>query len=222
MKLIVIDGIDGSGKGTQAEILINRLKEKYKNVFLISFPNYGSDGCKMVEKYLNGEIDKDPNNVNPYIASTFFAVDRYMFFKENESIFPEDSILICNRYVLSNIIHQMSKIPEYRWYKFCKWLYDFEYNKYGIPVPDIEIYLYLKPETAMDLIRERNNKTDIHENFEFLKQSSKPIEEYMNGNLTCQFIFGENFNVIDCNSENGIKTIEEISDIIWAKVKNIL
>lgn len=224
MKLIVIDGIDGSGKATQADILLKRLKEKYENVFLVSFPNYGSDGCVMVEKYLHGDFDEDPNNVNAYVASTFFAIDRYMFFKQNK--FPEDAILICNRYVLSNIIHQMSKLPEHRWYNFGTWCDSLEHVKYGIPAPTIEFYLYLKPETSMKLIEGRYEgdmkKADIHENIEFLKQSAKPIERYINGDPICKPIFGKKFNLIDCNSEDGIKPIEEIADMIWEKVQNIL
>lgn len=224
MKLIVIDGIDGSGKSTQAEILLNKLKEKCDNVFLVSFPNYGSDGCVMVEKYLHGDFDKDPNNVNAYVSSTFYAIDRYMFFKQNK--FPEDSILICNRYVLSNIIHQMSKLPEYKWFSFGTWCDNLEYMRYGIPTPVMEFYLYLKPETSMKLIEGRYEgdmkKADIHENIEFLKQSAKPIEKYIEGDGICSAIFGRRFNLIDCNSEDGIKSKEEIADMIWEKAQEVL
>lgn len=224
MKLIVIDGIDGSGKSTQANILLERLKEKYKNVFLVSFPNYGSDGCIMVEKYLHGEIDEDPNKVNAYVASTLFAIDRYMFFKKNK--FPQDSILICNRYVLSNIIHQMSKLPEFRWFTFGSWADNLEYVRYHIPAPAIEFYLYVKPETSMKLLEHRYEgdmkKADIHENIKFLKQSAKPIEHYIKGDAMVKTIFGKNFNLIDCNSKDGIKTKEEIADMIWEKVQEIL
>lgn len=224
MKLIVIEGADGSGKGTQAEILYNRLKEKYDNVFLISFPNYGSDGARLVEKYLNGEIDPDPNKINGFIASTFYAVDRYMFFKENK--FPEDAILISNRYVTSNLIHQMSKLHEHLWFQFSSWLTDLEYNKYGIPKPDIELYLYLEPETSLELLMKRyegdKSKADIHESIEFQKQSAKPIKSYLSGDRFTRISFSENFEVVMCEEKGKLKSIEKISDMIWDKVKNVL
>ena len=224
MRLIVIDGIDGSGKATQAEILLKKLKEKYENVFLVSFPNYGSDGCIMVEKYLHGEIDEDPNNVNAYAASTFYAIDRYMFFKKNR--FPEDAILICNRYVLSNIIHQMSKLHESKWYRYSSWLTDLEYYKYGIPTPTIEIYLYLKPETSYRLIKDRydgdESKMDIHESMDFLKQSAKPIMSYLANDAFAKLSLGSKLNVVDCNTEDGIRSIESIADEIYKLVEKVL
>lgn len=225
MKLIVIEGTDGSGKKTQSQILYDRLKEKYKNVFLISFPNYGSEGCKLVEKYLKGEIDPDPNKVNCYIASTFYAIDRYMYFKEND--FPADSILICDRYVTSNLIHQMAKINEHKWFPFSSWLNDLEYHKYGIPMPTLELYLYLEPETSIKLVESRYNgddsKKDIHENIEFLKQSTKPIQSFMEGNAYSRAIFGQAFRVIKCEDEKGnLKSIEDISEMVWDKVQEVL
>ena len=224
MKLIVIEGPDGCGKTTQAEILFEKLKKKYEHVFLVSFPNYGSKGCKMVEMYLNGEFGSDPNSINPYVASSFYAIDRYMYFKENK--FPKDSIIICNRYTTSNLIHQMSKLPKCEWIGFNKWLSDLEFLKYDIPMPTLEVYLYLKPEVSLDLIKSRYNsdesKMDIHETLEFQQQSVMPIEEYLKNQFVAKMSFLDYFKVVDCNSENSIKPVEEIADLVWDQVEKIL
>ena len=168
-KLIAIDGLDGSGKSTQCELLYNELTAQGKNVRLISFPRYDSVGATFVKLYLGGKLGSDPSDTNPYAASTFYAVDRYYSFRtEWEEFYKEpDSVIIAARYTTANAVHQLSKLERDDWDDFLNWLFDFEYKKLGIPEPDMVLYLEMKPEISQELIRRRNAETgaqsDIHE-----------------------------------------------------------
>lgn len=168
-KLIVIDGLDGSGKGTQAEILYNKLKHEGKKVKLITYPDYENKSSVLVKMYLDGEFSDDLNDVNAYAASSFYAVDRYasytLFWKK---YLDEGYIIIANRYVSSNAIHQMVKLPQVEWDEYLIWADDYEYNKLGLPRPNKVILLDMSREIANRLILERYKgdveKKDIHEN----------------------------------------------------------
>lgn len=181
-KLIVIEGLDGSGKATQANLLCNYLKEKGLSVQKMPFPNYESESSALVKMYLNGEFGTDPNDVNAYAASTLFAVDRYAGYKKDWGVFLEgDGIVVADRYTTSNAIHQCFKLPKEQWDKFLNWLYEFEYWLLGIPAPDIVIYLQADVEISQQLISERyhgdERKKDILENNpDYLKHSEQAAE----------------------------------------------
>lgn len=179
-KIISIDGIDGSGKATQSEMLYRDLLAQGKNVRLISFPDYENRSSTLVKMYLEGDFGKAPGDVNAYAASTFFAVDRYASFKQNWKEFYDqpDSVIIANRYTTSNAIHQLSKLDRDEWDDFLSWLEDFEYKKLGIPSPDLVIYLEMKPEITFELLRRRveltGQKPDIHElDMDYMQKSYK-------------------------------------------------
>ena len=178
-KLIVIEGLDGSGKGTQASELVKNLTERGEKVRKISFPNYASDSSALVKMYLGGQFGTDPSDVNAYAASTFFAVDRYASFKQDWGIFyREGGILVADRYTTSNAVHQCSKLPEECWDEYLNWLFHFEYDLLGIPGPDTVIYLNVEPEVSQKLMTGRyqgdESKKDIHEgNLPYLERSRK-------------------------------------------------
>ena len=123
-KMIVIEGLDGSGKGTQATLLLENLKKSGRDAFAIDLPNYSDDSSALVRMYLRGEMGRHPGDVNAYAASTFFAVDRYASFKKfwgNE--YDGGKIIVANRYTTSNACHQMTKLPEAEWDPFLDWLF---------------------------------------------------------------------------------------------------
>ena len=170
-KLFVIDGTDGSGKETQS----NKLKERfelegirYKNV---SFPNYNSPSSSLVKMYLNGEFGSNAKDVSAYIASTFYAADRYATYKkELEEFYNNGGIILADRYTTSNMIHQAGKIKdEEEREQFLNWLFDLEFNIYKIPKPTKVFFLNMPIERVKELIKERENKIthsdqkDIHE-----------------------------------------------------------
>jgi len=145
-KLIVIEGLDGSGKATQAEKLCETLKAKGINAIKVSFPDYESDSSALVKMYLHGEFGTDPSDVNPYAASSFYAVDRFASYAKNwKQFFQDGGIVIADRYTTSNAIHQCSKLPEDQWDAFLKWLFHYEYDLLGIPTPYRTVYLRVDP-----------------------------------------------------------------------------
>ena len=174
--LIVIEGTDGSGKETQARLLCQALEKKGLSVNFLSFPCYGTPACAPVEMYLGGKFGKKPEDVSPYAASVMYAIDRYASFKTKwAATYEKGEIFVADRYTTSNAVHQAAKLPPEERAIYLK-LYDIEYNKIGIPSPDLVVYLDLTPEASGKMLKERSGKPgvqhDIHEtNGEFLRKS---------------------------------------------------
>ena len=167
-KLIVIEGLDGSGKSTQAELLPARLKEMGIDSRLVSFPDYGDPSSTLVRMYLGGEFGGSPDSVNAFAASLFYAVDRYASYRRHwEDYYSNGGVVISGRYVESNAYHQMAKLPESEWESYLEWLYDTEYEKTRIPRPDLVIFLDMPADVADALMISRysgdESKKDIHE-----------------------------------------------------------
>ena len=179
MPLIVIEGLDGSGKATNAAMLEQKLKQNGKKVRKISFPDYNSDSSALVKMYLSGKFGSKPDDVNAYAASAFYAVDRYASYKSVwQSDMQNGTWIIADRYTTSNAVHQASKLEGKARDDYLDWLYDFEFTKLGLPRPDIVIYLDVFPEISQRLIAGRykgdQTKKDIHEkDTEYLEKSRK-------------------------------------------------
>ena len=218
-KLIVIEGLDGSGKGTQARILYDTLQAQGRNVKKVSFPVYESDSSALVKMYLAGTFGTKPGDVNAYAASSFYAVDRFASFKSDwEKLYNDDYIIIADRYTTSNGVHQCSKLPEDEWAAFMDWLYDFEYVKMGIPKPDAVIYLDMSPEVSQKLLSGRyqgdESKKDIHEkDTEYLARSRRAAGFCADH---------DKWTVIRCDDGSTPFTIEAISEMVMETVKGII
>ena len=207
-KLYVIEGLDGSGKGTQAELLFGKLKKKGIEVRKVSFPNYASDSSAPVRMYLRGDFGTDPSSVNAYAASSFYAVDRYAGYKADwGSFYEEGGIIIADRYTTSNAVHQCSKLPEEEWDVFLQWLFQYEYDLLGIPAPESVIYLEVDPEISQKLMAGRYEgdeaRKDIHErNVQYLQRSAKAAA------YCCEKL---GWKKISCALEGKMRAIEDIS-----------
>lgn len=181
-KLIVIEGLDGSGKATQAALLAESLAAGDRPVRKITFPNYQSDSSALVRMYLAGQFGSHPDDVNAYAASAFYAVDRYAGFKADWGPFyAEGGILVADRYTTSNAVHQCSKLPRDQWPAYLDWLFTFEYQYLGIPAPDGVVYLQVDPAVSQKLMTGRyqgdESKKDIHEkDREYLARSRQAAE----------------------------------------------
>lgn len=167
-KLIVIDGLDGSGKTTQIQRLSAYLEQKGETHRVISFPDYAQPSSALVKMYLAGEFGDSADSVNAYAASSFYAVDRYASFKKFwEEDYRHGVPIIAARYTTSNAIHQMSKLPKAQWDAFLSWLYTYEYTLLGLPRPDRVVFLDMPPEVSQKLMTGRyrgdEGKKDIHE-----------------------------------------------------------
>jgi len=216
-KLIIIEAGDGSGKATQTEKLFQRLMLENFKVKKIEFPNYASESSALVKMYLNGEFGTDPDSISPYIASSFYAVDRYASFKKDwEMFYQAGGIILADRYTTSNMVHQAAKIDEESdRNKFIDWLYDFEYNIFGLPVPDYVVYLDMPPEVSAGLISKRASKAsdvlqDIHE-----ADKQYLIKSYTNANRIASKY---NWHKVMCVSNNSLKTIDEIHEEVYKLV----
>ena len=157
-QLIVIEGLDGSGKGTQAKVLYETLLAQGREVRKVSFPDYESNSSALIKMYLAGEFGTDPNAVNAYAASSFYGVDRFASYKMDWGSYYEDGgVVLSDRYTTSNAVHQTSKEPEENRQAFWSWLYDFEYQKLGLPRPDLIIYLDVPTDFTERMMRSRES-----------------------------------------------------------------
>lgn len=213
-KLIVIEGLDSSGKETQSRKLAEYLSAKHPLVKRIEFPNYQSPSSSLVKMYLAGEFGKEAGSVNAYAASAFYAVDRYATYKKDfESLLNENAIIIADRYVTSNLIHQASKITDTaKRDKYLDWVCDFEYNLLALPRPDKVIFLNMPTDVSVALMKERANKAtgsskkDIHESdIEYLKNTY---------NCAMEMVKKYSWDCVNCSENGKPRSIEDIANDI--------
>lgn len=213
-KLIVIEGLDGSGKSTQLELLPQNLLKNGIESKTVSFPDYDSDSSALVKMYLSGAFGNHPDDVNAYAASLFYAVDRFASFKTNwGNYYNQNGVIISGRYTTSNAVHQTSKLPPEMWQGFLDWLYELEYNKVGIPKPDKVIFLDMPVEVSQKLLSHRyagnEDKKDIHESdTNYLDNCRKAAM------FTAQY---SGWTVIPCAKNGQARSIEDISNDILSE-----
>ncbi len=219
-RLFIIEGIDGSGKTTQVSLLRQKLQDAGKSVFQIKLPNYGSPACAPVEQYLSGAYGAEADSVNAYAASAFFAVDRFAYYKTVwGSEYDKGTVILSDRYVSSNLLHQCAKLPEDQRKEYMDWLNDFEYDKMGSPRPDAVFYLDVPPKVTGNLMTGRyegdESKKDIHErDQEYLRRC------YQMGLYCCENL---GFHRITCLDEQGNMLPKEvISEQIFRKIEHLL
>ena len=217
-KLVVIEGLDGSGKATQAKRLAAVLLQEGQLVREISFPNYESESSALVKMYLHGAFGNEPGDVNAYAASSFYAVDRYAGMKQDWGRFyQEGGILIADRYTTSNAVHQCCKLPREQWDEYLDWLFGFEYDLLGLPAPDMVVYLRLGIETSQQLMSGRyhgdENKKDIHEsNTDYLEHA----------HLAADYCARKyRWQTVECSDGGMLRSIEDIGDDILKAVYSL-
>lgn len=221
-RLIIIEsGSDSSGKATQTQLLFQRLQKEAYGVKKVEFPNYQSPSSALVKMYLNGDFGKNPSDVDPYVSSTFYAVDRFASYKtEWEEFYQEGGVILADRYTTSNMVHQGAKLNGADKDKYLDWLWNLEFNIYKLPVPDGVIFLDMPTEFSTKLMAERENKItgsrekDIHErNMAYLQSS-------YNNSLYVAQKYG--WTKVSCIQEGRLRTIEEIHTDVYHKVKAVL
>lgn len=218
-KIIVIEGLDGSGKSTQANLLKEYFNSQGKETYTLDLPYYTDDSSALVRMYLGGELGDKPSDVNAYAASTFYAVDRYASYKKFwEKEYKSDKLIIANRYTTSNASHQMTKLIETDWDEYLDWLFEFEYKKMEIPAPDVVIYLEMPVEISQKLLSKRyngdDNKKDVHErDVEYLVSCHKAAA-YAAEKL--------GWNIIHCGKDGEPLSVEEISHAVIETVERTL
>lgn len=221
-KLFVIDGTDGSGKQTQFKKLQERLTKEGIDYRTVSFPNYDSPSSSLVKMYLSGEFGDNAKQISPYIASSFYAADRYATFKKDfEEYYNNGGIILADRYTTASMIHQAGKIDNIEERKkFLDWIWDFEFNLYGLPIPTEVFLLKMPPEVSLELMKDRENKftheskKDIHE-----RDKNHIIDSF---NAACDVAVDYNWYTIECVKDGKIRTIEDIHEEIFKEIKTKL
>lgn len=218
-KLIVIDGLDGSGKSTQAQLLWERLKELPGGAELISYPDYEKPSSTLVRMYLNGEFSENADDVNAYAASTFYAADRYAGYMQHwGSLYRQGKTILASRYVSSNAIHQMVKLPRAEWDAFLAWLADYEYEKLELPRPDLVLFLDMPRIVADRLILSRyggdESKKDIHERNRAYLEKCEQSAQYAAQK--------KGWHVIPCSDGTNPLPVDTIAEQIWTAVSTVL
>lgn len=222
-KLIVIDsGGDASGKKTQTELLFARLSAEGRPVRQVTFPNYDSPASAPVKMYLNGAFGTRPEDVSPYVSSTFFAVDRYAAYRTQWGDFYEGGgIILCDRYTTSNMVHMTAKIEGAEAQgAFLDWLWNFEFGLFALPVPDLVLFLDVPPEQAHALMAHRRNKItggdekDIHE-----RDGAYLARCYEAARMVASK-YG--WVRIPCTRDGAMRSVEEIHAMIYDKVLTML
>ena len=218
-KLIVIEGTDGSGKSTQFKKLTQRLAEEGNRFKTLVFPQYAEPSSALIRMYLGGEFGTDPSDVNAYAASAFYAVDRYASFKKDwGQWYDEGGLIVSDRYITSNAVHQTSKEPPEKREEFLKWLYEFECDKLGLPRPDLTIYLDVPTDFTEQLMRHREAEThtsaDIHE------QNTSYLATCREMGRAAAKYYG--WRIIDCVEDGKMRSIESIHEEIYRLVQACL
>ena len=218
-KLIVIEGTDGSGKSTQFRLLTERVQQEGREFKKLVFPQYEEPSSALIRMYLGGEFGSRPTDVNAYAASAFYAVDRYASYKKVwGQWYEEGGLVLSDRYTTSNAVHQASKVEGDAQKEFLNWLYEFEYDKLGLPRPDLTIYLDVPTDFTEKMLRHReqdtNTSADIHEqDTEYLTTCRRT------GRAAAKFY---NWTVIDCVRDGAMRSIQDIHEEIYRHVKACL
>ncbi len=214
-KLIVIEGTDGSGKSTQFRLLTDRLESEQVKFQKLVFPQYSEPSSALIRMYLGGEFGKSPSDVNAYAASAFYSVDRYASYRKVwGKWYEEGGLVVSDRYTTSNAVHQASKEPEDKREDFLNWLYDFEYDKLGLPRPDLVIYLDVPTDFTEKMLRHRESETNTHADIH---------EQDMQYLATCRRMgraAAEHYGwtVIRCVRDGAMRSVEDIHEEIYRHV----
>ncbi len=218
-KLIVFEGTDGSGKSTQFELLAKRLEAEQIGFQRLRFPQYEEPSSALIRMYLGGAFGDDPEAVNAYAASTFYAVDRYASYQcVWKDYYQGGGLVVSDRYTTSNAVHQGSKVPEGERAEFFHWLYDLEYDRMGLPRPDLVVLLDMPVELSEQLMRKREQSTgthaDIHERDEDYLKKCRDVA------LHAAKYYG--WRTVSCAKDGAIRGVEDIHEEVYAIVKSCL
>lgn len=219
-KLIVLEGTDGSGKSTQFRRLCQRMEAEGEQFHRIVFPRYQEESSALIRLYLNGAFGTHPEDVNAYAASSFYAVDRYASYVQDwGAAYQAGEIILADRYTTSNAVHQGSKVPEGERERFFRWLYEYEYDRLGLPAPDLVCYLDMPTDCAVSLLRARETATKTHADIHELDDS------YLAHCRSCareaaQVLGWQRISCVD--SQGRLRTVEEIHQDVWAAVRQLL
>ncbi|MBR3078008.1 MAG: thymidylate kinase [Oscillospiraceae bacterium] len=218
-KLIVLEGTDGSGKSTQFALLKQRLESEGRSFHTIVFPQYDQPSSALIRMYLGGEFGPNPADVNAYAASAFYAVDRFASFRKvwGEE-YRKGGLILADRYTSSNAVHQAAKVLEPIRPDFFRWLYDLEYVRFGLPVPDLVLYLDVPTELSETLLRKR--ESDTHTQADIHEQDLDYLRTCRRTGLQAAAFYG--WSVVSCAKKGQLRAVEDIHEELYQKVLSVI
>ena len=218
--LIVFEGTDGSGKSTQFQRLCQRVSQSGREFQQLVFPQYQEPSSALIRMYLNGEFGSHPEDVNPYAASAFYAVDRYASLKKVwGDYYQSGGLILTDRYTTSNAVHQAVKCPPQERGDFLRWLDDFEHTKLGLPRPDLVLYLDMPTERAVELLRRR--EADTHTRGDIHEVDTAYLAACRESALQAARLLG--WRVIPCvDGAGALRSVEDIEQEVWSLVEPAL
>lgn len=218
-KLIVIEGTDGSGKSTQFELLATRLEREGRAFHRLRFPRYDQPSSALIRMYLGGDFGTDPEAVNAYAASTFYAVDRYAsYIQDWRRDYEAGDLFLSDRYTTSNAVHQGGKVAAGEREAFFRWLYDLEYNRMELPRPDLVVLLDMPTELSEQLLRRR--EADTHTQADIHEQDRAYLARCRQTAREAAAHYG--WSLVSCARDGRLRAVEDIHEEIYALVRRAL
>ncbi|MCL2662178.1 MAG: thymidylate kinase [Oscillospiraceae bacterium] len=218
-KLIVFEGIDGSGKSTQFDMMCARLLSENHQLKRLVFPRYSEPSSALIRMYLGGEFGDSPDAVNAYAASSFYAVDRYASFVQDwREYYENGGLILTDRYTTSNAIHQGAKVAAEEHEQFFKWLYDYEFNLIGLPSPDMVVYMDIDAESAAVRLRHREAETDT--NADIHESDMVYLRNCAESGRQAASLYG--WHSIKCMTGGIERDIDDIHNEIYSKLRRLL
>lgn len=218
-KLIVIEGTDGSGKSTQFARLTDRLEQLGQPFKRLVFPRYQEPSSALIRMYLGGEFGTDPKSVNSYAASAFYAVDRFASYRQDwGQWYQQGGLVLSDRYTTSNAVHQTAKEEPENRAEYLRWLYEFEYDRLGLPKPDLTIYLDVPTDFTEQLMRRREQATNTHADIH--EQDLGYLATCRETGRAAAAFYG--WTVIECVRDGVMRSIEDIHEEIFSHVAKLL
>ena len=218
-KLIVIEGTDGSGKSTQFDLLTRRLEAEGLSFRRLRFPRYDQPSSALIRMYLGGDFGADPDAVNAYAASTFYAVDRYASFVQDwQRDYLAGGLFLSDRYTTSNAVHQGGKVPPQEREAFFRWLYDLEYDRMGLPKPDLVVLLDMPTDLSQQLLRHR--EADTHTSADIHEQDAAYLSRCRETAREAADHYG--WAVVSCARDGQLRPVEDIHQEVYALVRAAL
>lgn len=221
-KLIIIEsGSDASGKATQSELIYEKLKNEGVKVRKVQYPNYESESSTLVKMYLRGDFGKNADDVDAYIASTFFTADRYASYKtEWEDFYKDGGVVIADRYTTSNMVHQASKMAVEDRDKYLDWLDDYEYGMFKMPRPDVVIFLNVPVEFSRKLMANRMNKFTGEKEKDIHERDAEYLERTYRNSLYIADKY--EWKIVECIKDGELRSIDDINNEIYKIVHEVL
>lgn len=213
-RLIVLEGLDGSGKTTQLALLCDALQKEGVPFRKLEFPCYESESSALVRLYLGGAFGEKPEDVNAFAASSFYAVDRYASYRSDwGKAYEAGQLMISGRYTTSNAIHQGAKLEGEARRRYMDWLFDYEYRLLGLPAPDAVFFLDVPADVAAENIARRNEARDIHE------QNVRYLERCRESALEAAARYG--WEIIACTSNGMMRDPAGIAEELREKITRV-